>query len=107
MRDELRKLDWNELFRDTTADQSWTVLKSHVDDIVKKFVPERRRRNHNKPPWLSREILRAIRRKKKAVVASKEWSEDGGIQECGKVSEKYDQECQAEFREENCKRLRL
>jgi ribonucleases P/MRP protein subunit RPP40 len=65
MRDELRRLNWDELLANTTADQAWSTLKSHVDDLVKKHVPERRRRNHNKPPWLNREILRAIRRKKK------------------------------------------
>jgi hypothetical protein len=32
----------------------------------------RRRRNHNRPPWLNREILRAIRRKKKLWRAAKQ-----------------------------------
>jgi Reverse transcriptase (RNA-dependent DNA polymerase)/Endonuclease-reverse transcriptase len=65
MRDELRRENWDELLSGTTADQSWTILKQRVDDLVTRFVPQRRRRNHNRPPWLSRDILRAIRRKKK------------------------------------------
>ena len=36
-----------------------------MEDIIKKFVPERRRRNQNRPPWLSQDILRAIRKKKR------------------------------------------
>ena len=40
-------------------------MKEKVKDLVKEFVPERRRRNHNRPPWLSQAILRAIRKKKR------------------------------------------
>jgi hypothetical protein len=64
MRAALQRLNWDELFQNCTADQSWTILKGHVDDFVKNYVPERRRRNHNKPPWLTRDILRAIQKKK-------------------------------------------
>jgi hypothetical protein len=43
-----------------------------VHELVKKYVPERRRRNHNRPPWLSRNILREIRRKKRLWKSAKE-----------------------------------
>ncbi len=36
-----------------------------VTGLVGQHVPERRRRNQNRPAWLSQEIMRAIRRKKR------------------------------------------
>jgi Reverse transcriptase (RNA-dependent DNA polymerase)/Endonuclease-reverse transcriptase len=65
MRGELQQVDWNAALHGKSADQAWTHLREKVEEVVTRFVPERRRRNHDKPPWLSRNILRAIRRKKR------------------------------------------
>jgi Reverse transcriptase (RNA-dependent DNA polymerase)/Endonuclease-reverse transcriptase len=62
---ELGRDDWDELLGGLSADQAWSKLRDRIHGLVDKYVPERRRRNHNKPPWLSRDILRAIRRKKR------------------------------------------
>jgi hypothetical protein len=62
---ELGRDDWDELLGGLSADQAWSKLRDRIHGLVKKGVPERRRRNHNKPPWLSRDILRAIQRKKR------------------------------------------
>jgi Reverse transcriptase (RNA-dependent DNA polymerase) len=43
-----------------------------MHELVAKHVPDRRRRNHNRPPWLNRDILRAIRRKKRLWRAAKQ-----------------------------------
>jgi hypothetical protein len=64
MRRELARANWNELLAGLTADQAWHCLKGRIHGLVEKYVPARRRRNHNRPPWLTRDILRAIRRKK-------------------------------------------
>jgi Reverse transcriptase (RNA-dependent DNA polymerase)/Endonuclease-reverse transcriptase len=65
MRTELQQLDWDQVLQGKTADQAWSTLRERVEQLVARHVPNRRRRNHDRPPWLSREILRAIRRKKK------------------------------------------
>jgi hypothetical protein len=62
---ELGRDDWDELLDSLSADQAWSKLRDRIHGLVDKYVPERRRTNHNKPPWLSRDILRAIRRKKR------------------------------------------
>jgi hypothetical protein len=36
-----------------------------VHGLVEQYVPARRLRNHDRPPWLNRDILRAIRKKKR------------------------------------------
>jgi hypothetical protein len=62
---ELARDDWDERMRGATTEQAWTMLKTRVQGLIEKHVPPRRRRNHNRPPWLSRDILREIRRKKR------------------------------------------
>jgi hypothetical protein len=72
MKQEMAGRDWNELLKDMSADQAWDMLKKHVHQLIAKHVPERRRRNNNRPPWLNRDILRAIRRKKRLWRAAKQ-----------------------------------
>jgi Reverse transcriptase (RNA-dependent DNA polymerase)/Endonuclease-reverse transcriptase len=72
MRDELHNVRWDELLRNCSADQAWCTFKKRVEDLVSKHVPARRRRNHDRPPWLSRDILRAIRKKKQLWRRAKE-----------------------------------
>jgi hypothetical protein len=65
MRRVFARENWDEKLHNKTAEQAWAALRNKVDELVRLHVPQRRRRNYNKPPWLNREILRAIRRKKK------------------------------------------
>jgi Reverse transcriptase (RNA-dependent DNA polymerase)/Endonuclease-reverse transcriptase len=71
MRREMRACNWNERLYRQNAEQEWSTLKGHVHELISRHVPDRRRRNHNRPPWLTRDILRAIRRKKKLWRAAK------------------------------------
>jgi Reverse transcriptase (RNA-dependent DNA polymerase)/Endonuclease-reverse transcriptase len=65
MQAELQQLNWDQILHGQSADQAWNTVKVRVEQLVSRHVPSRRRRNHDRPPWLTREILRAIRRKKK------------------------------------------
>ncbi len=65
MRAALREGDWMRSLRRKGAEEAWTTLKEKVTGLVGQHVPERRRRNQNRPAWLSQEITRAIRRKKR------------------------------------------
>ena len=47
------------------GDMAWRMMKARVEDLIQRFVPERRRRNQNRPVWMTQEILRAIRKKKR------------------------------------------
>jgi hypothetical protein len=76
MRRAIARVNWDEKLGSKSAEQAWELLRSKVEELVEKHVPKRRRRNHNKPPWLSRDILRAIRRKKKL------WSQAKQGQKC-------------------------
>ena len=47
-----------------SGSEAWDIFKEQLNKVVADNVPVSRRRNHNRPAWLSRDILRAIRRKK-------------------------------------------
>jgi hypothetical protein len=65
MREELQDTSWSRDLARMTVEAAWQAFNDKVTNLVKKHVPERRRRNRNRPPWMSREILRAVRKKKK------------------------------------------
>jgi hypothetical protein len=65
MRRELARDDWDEQLRGLSTEEAWSLFRNRLQRLVEKHVPPRRLRNHNRPPWLSREILREIQRKKR------------------------------------------
>jgi hypothetical protein len=65
MKRELRRVNWEEKLRGKSTQQAWDQVQTRLHELIKKHVPARRRRNHNRPPWLTRDVLRAIRRKKR------------------------------------------
>jgi hypothetical protein len=65
MREIAGAWNWRDELRGTSAEAAWSKLRDKVECIVKSCVPERRMRNKNRPPWLTQEILREIRRRKR------------------------------------------
>jgi hypothetical protein len=64
-RSELQEMDWRGAMADRSAQGAWRTLRETITNLVKRHVPLRRRRNQNRPPWITCEILRATRRKKR------------------------------------------
>ena len=48
-----------------TAEQAWEIFKTSINTAVDEFVPKRPRRTGNKPAWINRDIIRALRRKRR------------------------------------------
>ncbi len=48
-----------------TAEETWNLIVDTVQATVAKNVPLKPRRAPNKPAWMSSDILRALRRKKR------------------------------------------
>jgi len=65
MREELGGNSWRHHLGRAGAEEAWQILKQKVHSLIEKYVPMRRRRNKARPPWLSQQILRAVRRKKR------------------------------------------
>ena len=71
MEADLSNKNWEEL-NNLEADAAWTALKEVLHKTVEEHVPKRRRRNHDRPGWLSQEVVREIRKKKKQWKAAKQ-----------------------------------
>jgi hypothetical protein len=65
MKEMARRWNWRDELRGTSAEEAWTRLRDKVNGLVEECVPKRRRRNQNRPPWLTQEILREVRRRKR------------------------------------------
>ena len=63
IRDSL-SVDWSLILSDLDSIESWEVVKSTILRAVDSFVPlSRKVRNPNRPLWLTRDVLSAIRKK--------------------------------------------
>ena len=71
MREELGTINWRMELDNKNVEEAWTVFTNKIHKAVDKHVPVRRKRNQNRPAWLSTEILRAIRRKKRLWTRAK------------------------------------
>ena len=65
MKQELADRSWSRRVMASGTDAAWRMVKGKVEDLIRRHVPVRRRRNQNRPGWLSQDILRAIRKKKR------------------------------------------
>ena len=52
--------------KNKSVEEAWRILKDELELATGKFVPFSTVKNQDEPKWLNREIIRAIRRKKRA-----------------------------------------
>ncbi len=74
---------WEDLFRHLTADEQWAVFRDRLQAAVNIFVPVKQAGPPGRPPWMSRDIAAALRRKKKLW---KETSHRGRTEEYKRAS---------------------
>ena len=65
MERDLGQVDWARKFQGTGAEEAWAILQEKVRATIAENVPVFRRRNADQPAWLSQNILREVRRKKR------------------------------------------
>ena len=63
MRAELGKVNWSREFRGQRPSKMWKTFKSRVHAAVKKHVPKKKILKSGRPPWMTRELLAAVRKK--------------------------------------------
>jgi hypothetical protein len=66
MRNELGLIDWQSELVHENADKAWDKFRNILESCVEKHVPTAEITDNGRPKWLSREIVRLIRKKKKA-----------------------------------------
>lgn len=65
MRAAMGEVEWEREMKDMTADQAWVALKNKITQLVEDYVPQRVMRTAGRPPWMSTELLRSIRKKRR------------------------------------------
>ena len=58
--------DWDVMFTGKTTEQAWKILKEEINIANLKFVPHSTVKSADEPKWINRELIRAIRKKKRA-----------------------------------------
>jgi Reverse transcriptase (RNA-dependent DNA polymerase)/Endonuclease-reverse transcriptase len=71
MKAELSAEDWNAVDQQT-ATEAWDTFKQRLDALVEKHVPLKPRGRPGRPPWMTRDILRTVRRKRRM------WKKESG-----------------------------
>jgi hypothetical protein len=65
IRSELEGKDWERELSRKTMEEGWTWFREQLQSVVEKYVPKSSSRTKLKNPWMTREILRLIRKKRK------------------------------------------
>ena len=65
MKKDLNDVNWDTLLQDKDTQQSWDVFQGVLDRAIKDHVPLRTIRSQGKPPWLNKNVMRTIRKKRK------------------------------------------
>ena len=58
-------MEWRTELEGSTANEAWEKLKEKLKRTVDTNVPKKKGRRSTRPPWLTQEIMRGIRKKKR------------------------------------------
>jgi hypothetical protein len=61
----LREPEWRNEVRNASVEEGWRIFKEKIEKATEECEPVCRKRNINRPPWMTQEIIRAIRKKKR------------------------------------------
>jgi hypothetical protein len=65
MREDLAAVDWRSALAGRSAQDMWSFFKTEVEKTMKKNVPDRKRRRGSRATWMTKDIMAAVRRKKR------------------------------------------
>ena len=65
IRRDIDQVDWRTELEGSTANEAWEKLKEKLKRTVDTNVPKKKGRRSTRPPWLTQEIMRGIRKKKR------------------------------------------
>jgi hypothetical protein len=77
MRYELENEGWEELLRNAGIEEAWSIFRRRLEEMIEKYVPRFVNTRKRRPEWITQEIVRQIRKKKRLW---KVWSRQGGAE---------------------------
>jgi hypothetical protein len=66
LRNFLGAKDWDSLMDGKTVEESWEILKEAINQSINQFVPKSTVKGEEEPKWINREIIKLIRKKRRA-----------------------------------------
>ena len=66
LRKFLGEVNWQNRLAEKTVEETWETFRNVLDEAITKFVPSSTIRAANTPKWLTREIVKLVRKKKRA-----------------------------------------
>ena len=78
---ELHSINWYELLYDKNISDAWSAFKDLYLECIHKFVPSKKARCREKKPWITDEIIKLARRKKRLYSKSRKWPDNFTIWE--------------------------
>ena len=66
LRNYLGEINWKSILTNKPVEEAWYNFKTTLNDATAKFVPSSTMRTANSPKWLTRDIVKLIRKKKRA-----------------------------------------
>ena len=66
IREYLKHINWYQLFSNKSVEEAWEALKEKLNEATVKYVPFSTPNNPEEPKWLNRDIIRLVRKKKRA-----------------------------------------
>ena len=65
MRESISNIVWDDVLSSMSGDEAWVTFKNILETEFSKFVPKKLRRYNSKPLWMTKNILRLIRKKRR------------------------------------------
>ena len=65
LRNTLGSINWQTKLTEKPADEAWDIFRTYLDTAIAKFVPNSTIRSADTPKWLTREIVKLVRKKKR------------------------------------------
>ena len=61
-----RNFNWKEILQEKNAEDAWEFLKTTIEVGIDKYIPKKKRRSRNKPQWMTRNVVKLCRRKRRS-----------------------------------------
>ena len=63
--EHLAQVNFSELLQDKNVDKGWETFQETISDAISRFIPLVERRKKGDPPWVTRDLKRLLRRKRR------------------------------------------
>ena len=71
-----KEVDWTALLKEKGAEETWEIIRDTLDNLIRENLPQKRRKNINRPCWMNHRITTLMRKKEKLYKQLKKGNHD-------------------------------